>query len=264
MKTRVVPALACVAALALASAADAQLVRSGTGDLGAGAAVDAFRLDLGGVNNGVTPGSQGGGRREISWDGGGAAAPPAFFGTPMTNFANRGSVFTTPGPGFEISGQPFERFGDLNPTYPTIFQTFSDPRLFAPLGSNVLDVIFTIPGSTTDTALTRGFGAIFTDVDLSGQTSLEFLDASGGSLGTFFVPALDEGLSFLGVSFVEAIVSRVRITLGDTALGPNDSSLADVVALDDFIYGEPVAQVDEPATLALIAIATLLALRRKA
>ena len=41
--------------------------------------------------------------------------------------------------GFEISGQPSPEFGEINATYPAIFQTFSAPRLFSPLGTNVMD-----------------------------------------------------------------------------------------------------------------------------
>ena len=49
-----------------------------------------------------------------------------------------------------------------------------------------------------------------------------------------------ETFSFLGVDFQANIVSRVRITNGNVALGPNDAPpTTDVVAMDDFIYGEP-------------------------
>jgi hypothetical protein len=55
-------------------------------------------------------------------------------------------------------------------------------------------------------------------------------------------------LSFLGVKFGSAIVSRVRITLGTGALGAgiNDVSNGgqrDLVVMDDFIYGEPQPQL---------------------
>jgi len=98
--------------------------------------VDAFRNVLGN-NNGNTFLQQPGGRREINWDGGGAAAPATTFPSPMTTFNSgaltRGGVFTTPGAGFEISGQPNPEFGDLNPSYPGIFAPFSAPRLFTRL-----------------------------------------------------------------------------------------------------------------------------------
>jgi len=134
-----------------------------------------------------------------------------------------------------------------------LFQTFSPQRLFTALGSNVLDVNFFVPGTTTP-ALTRGFGSVFTDVDLASTTSLQFFDASNTSLGTFFVPAgtvASESLSFLGVDFGSNIVSRVRITSGNAALGPNEGAL-DLVVMDDFLFGEPVAAVPEASTLTLL------------
>src|SRR6266487_4317018 len=103
--------------------------------------VDAFRIGVssGGVNNGNTVGSLLDGRREINWDGGGAAANATQFTSPMNTFnaggTTRGLVSTTAGT-FEISGAPAPEFGEINATYPGIFQSFSAPRLFSPLGSN--------------------------------------------------------------------------------------------------------------------------------
>jgi hypothetical protein len=113
-----------VVGLIIAAPAAAQpIVREAAGGTPAAIqlAVDAFRADLGGVNNGSTPGSQPGGRREINWDGGGAAVPPTLDPSPMTRFSNRGAVFTTPGTGFEISGAPTPNFGEINPTYTALF-----------------------------------------------------------------------------------------------------------------------------------------------
>jgi len=241
------------------------------------ATVDQFRADLGDPNNGNTPGPLSGGRREINWDGGGDAAPAATFPTPMETFntapVTRGGVFTTPGTGFEISGQPSPEFGDINPTYPEIFGTFSSPRLFTALGSNTTDVLFFIPGTDTR-ALTTGFGAVFTDVDLVDSTMLEFFDQNGNLLFSDFVEAgtvADESLSFLGVSFTEgAVLDRVRITSGNAVLGSgtNDDPGAgiDLVVMDDFLYGEPQEAQPEPpqavpeppaATLLLVALLPL-------
>lgn len=47
------------------------------------------------------------------------------------------------------------------------------------------------------------------------------------------------GLSFLGVVLPEPIVFRVQIRYGMAELGPSDSAEADVVVMDNFIYGEP-------------------------
>jgi hypothetical protein len=242
------------------------LTRSGTGADAAAiqAIVDQYRADLGDPNNGATPGTQPGGRREISWDGGGAAAPVATFPSPMETFAARGSVFTTPGTGFSISGQPTPEFGNINPTYPDIFTAFSSPRLFAPLGSNITDVFFSVPGTTVLGAKTRGFGAVFTDVDDPSTTTMDFYDTSDNLIESFTVSAFNNGLSFLGVSFDNPIIARVRITTGNSALGPNDGSGVDVVAMDDFIYAEPTT-IPEPSTLSLLAAGALsiLAFRRR-
>jgi hypothetical protein len=213
--------------------------------------VDQFRADLGNPNNGNTPGPLPGGRREINWDGGGSATTPA--GTPFAGFqVTRGALFTTPGAGFVQAPPSGLAMTFANPSYETIFQTFSPLRVFAVVGSNVMDVTFSIPGFPGEQALTSGFGAVFTDVDLANTTSLEFFDINNLSLGIFFVPTADNGLSFLGASFGQPIISRVRITLGNTALGPNDGNLVDVVAMDDFIHGEPQTPVPEPATLILL------------
>ncbi|MGI9165918.1 MAG: PEP-CTERM sorting domain-containing protein [Pyrinomonadaceae bacterium] len=117
--------------------------------------------------------------------------------------------------------------------------------------SYILDVSFFVPGSATP-AFVSGFGSVFTDVDLVGVTSIQFFDTNNVSLGTFNVAPFNNGLSFLGVFFnAGERVGRVRITSGNTALGPNDSTGTDVVVMDDFIYSEP-ANVPEPATLVLL------------
>lgn len=212
--------------------------------------VDAFRTALG-INNGNAVGAQGGGRREINWDGGGGGAPATTFANPMETFAFRGNVFTTPGAGFEISGQPTPEFGDLNPTYPDIFQPFSAPRIFAPLGGNITDVRINVPGNADGEAVTNAFGVVFLDVDFADTTSIEFFDRSGATLGLFNAQVADNGLSFLGVVFDDAVVAAARIVTGNAALGPNDGAGVDVVAMDDFIFGEPVA-VPEPTAWVLM------------
>jgi hypothetical protein len=212
--------------------------------------VDQFRGDLGGNINGVG-GTFTSGRREINWDG-----VPDTFSAPNNlpaNFFNvnspRGVIFSTPGSGFQVSaksGNPTVtalRFGNINPNYLSDFQTFSPERLFTALGSTVTDVVFFVPGTTLQ-AFTSGFGVVFTDVDNSTSTTLQFFDQTGNTLGTFAVPpgvSASQNLSFLGVSFnAGERVARVRITSGNAPLGPFDAPPGtDVVAMDDFIYGEP-------------------------
>jgi hypothetical protein len=218
---------------------------SGTTAASIQAPVDTFRAALGSLNPNVA-GSFGTGRREINWDG-----VPDAFAAPNAlpaNFFNanspRGVVFSTPGTGFQVSANagvaPVE-FGNIDPSYPAFFAPFSAQRLFTALGSTVLDVTFFVPGSPTP-ALVRGFGSVFSDVDVADTTSIEFFDASNASLGKFFVPAIagSETFSFLGADFQSNIVSRVRITNGNKVLAAGTTS-EDLVVMDDFIYGEPVA-----------------------
>ena len=70
---------------------------------------------------------------------------------------------------------------------------------------------------------------------------MRFFDANGRQLANVEVPASrgDASLSFLGVLFDTPRVASVRISAGNIAPGPNDSSRRDVVMMDDFIYGEP-------------------------
>ncbi len=240
-----------------ARSAHAQVtVRSGTGANAAAITPtrDQFRVDLGGGTTAAANGSYGGLRREINWDGVPAALsapnnlPADFFNTNSP----RGLVLVpgSGGAGFQVSGgsadagvgQPAPvNFGNLNATYTANFQTFSAQRLVTALGNNVYDVIFFLPGTNTS-AQVIGFGMMFTDVDVPGATALQFFDINDVSLAFVAAPALDGGLSFLGgfVSDGQAPIARVRVTLGNTAIGPNDNNASsDIVVADDFIYSEP-------------------------
>jgi len=213
--------------------------------------IDAYRAILGGSDNGGTPGGQAGGRREINWDAvpDEQAAPnflPADFLNAPSAPRARGAVFTTPGDGVQVSADAQNatdtvvRFGNIDLSYEDQFETFSPERLFSPIGSNVVDVTFFVAGTTTP-AVTRGFGAVYTDVDRPNDSSFEYFDADGDSLGQFFVPPNDRGLSFLGVAFDDPIVARVRIVYGNDVLGLPEQGDRDVAVMDDFIYGEPQA-----------------------
>ena len=239
------------------------------------ATVDAFRAALGAPNNGNAPGLPSG-RREINWDGGGVTTT-AIAASIFSGFENtRGAEFVTPGVGFAQAPPSGGVDGGLaalfaNATYGATFFTFSPQRLFVPIGSNVTDVSFSIPGTNGGTpAVISGFGAVFTDVDIAGATTLQFFDPLNASLGTFSVPTAlvsSGGLSFLGVLFnAGEAVARVRITTGNAALGPNDGPATDVVAMDDFLYSEPAAvppPVPEPATIALGGLAGVAAAARR-
>jgi hypothetical protein len=157
------------------SAWGAQVVRSGSGANVAGitAIRDTFRTDLGGGNvagaNGLFSDATGA-RREINWDGvPDARSDPNALPADFFNVTSpRGAVFSTPGSGFLVSataasGTPV-RFGTLQANYPNDFAAFSAERLFTATGSNVMDVNFFLPGTTTP-ATVSGVGAIVSDVD---------------------------------------------------------------------------------------------------
>ena len=223
--------------------------------------VNAFRGALGDPVNGNATTELPIGRREINWDG----AAPTDVTTPPVNpfnvFLNtRGAQFTTPGIGLSQAppaGGPQGGLAALfgNPTYGTAFSAFSPLRLFTPVGSNVTNTLFFVPGSNGNVrAVVSGFGAIFTDVDQpdgsgpgkkrgnrGASTLVEFFGADGRLLFSSFVPASpgDAGFSFLAIKFNDARIASVRITAGNVAPGPDDDATNDVVMMDDFIYGEP-------------------------
>src|SRR3989475_8730620 len=129
--------------------------------------VDAFRAALGNLNNGNAPGPLATGRREINWDGGGANNTTDVPVTPFNVFLNtRGGQFTTPGTGLSQappSGGPQGGLAGLfhNATYGAIFSTFSALRLFTPVGSNITEALFFIPGTNGgEPAAVSGFGAV--------------------------------------------------------------------------------------------------------
>jgi hypothetical protein len=246
-------ALAAIAAAPVATSAPSsepkvkKIVR-GSGDIGP--TVRRFRALLG-PDNGGAPGGKANGRRELNWDGvpDGFASPNAFpsaFFNARTAPRARGAVLTTPGAGLRVSadadnpdGAP-ALFADINPTYAGEFATFSPERLFSPVGSNVANLTFRVPG-TRRRAVVRGFGAVYTGIDRRENTAFEYFDRAGDSLGRFAVPVGRDRLSFLGVVFTRAVIARVRIEYGSGPLGPDDGAAVDAAVMDDFIYGEPVA-----------------------
>jgi hypothetical protein len=219
--------------------------------------IDGFR-NMFGANNGAAapPQPLPGGRREINWDGGGSTATTVS-PTPLDNFlVGRGARFTTTGSGFVQA--PATGLADVfqNQSYATIFKTFSPVRLFSPIESNVTDVLFFVPGGGEVRAATRGFGAVFSDVDLPdgsndptprqgirrSSTLIECFDVDGELIFSSFAPATpgDGNMSFFGIILKEARIARVRITVGAIP-GKDDSPKRDAVMMDDFIYGEPQA-----------------------
>jgi hypothetical protein len=233
--------------------------------------VAAFQAALGDPNNGNDPGPLAGGRREINWDGGGnnpATAVNAL--QPFNVFLNtRGAQFTTPGAGGFVQAPPgpvmggdggFELvFG--NPTLGETFGVFSELRLFSPIGSNITDGLFFIPGTAgAQPAVVSGFGAIFTDVDRADSTSIEFFDINNNLLfgGSQLVPqgsVPDKSFSFLGaIGDAGEQIFRVRITSGNTPIAASFAGEVDIVAMDDFLFSEPQGVPESGAGIGLIGL----------
>lgn len=216
-------------------------------------AIDQFRVDLGGVNNGVG-GSFSSGRREINWDGvtdsfsEPNALPFNFFninsprGVVFHSIANIGGNHQFRVSAGAASGTAV-RFANIDASYSTIFQTFSSEKLFQARFANEIEILFMIPGTNTP-ATVSGFGAVFCDVD-SSNTFIEYYDKGGNKISGSSLNVANNGLTFLGTSFnAGERVAKVIIRLGNANLQSGNVDVTggvDVVAMDDFVYGEPRA-----------------------
>jgi hypothetical protein len=227
---------------------------------------DAFREAVGGGTGAGANGSFGDVRREINWDNVPAAsADPNLLAADFFNvMSQRGVVLGTPGTGFLVSANA----GGPTPTlfgFPNDLQTFSPQKLFTAVNSNVTDVNFFVPGTTTP-ATTNAFGVIFTDLEVAGATKVEFFDPANALIfSRDGLAAGNQGLTFVGgVANAGERIGRVRITSGLNTIvsnGVQGNQVDDLVVMDDFLYGEPVA-VPEPGAAASIALALCGLLRR--
>jgi hypothetical protein len=252
--TLIAGAVVAASLVAAVPASAAPLVRQATGANAAAitATNAAFEEEVGTVNCPAMSGC-----RRIVWDGvPDVRSDPAFM--PEGQFRGAGALFTTPGTGVQVSaddnsadGPPFDDpdqidFSGINATYLGQFQAFSPQRLFTSIGSNLIDTRFVVAGTDTP-ADTNAFGVVFSDVDVAGPTTMQYFAPDGSSLGTFTVPATPgpETFSFLGVIFdAGERIARVRITQGNAALAATaNEPPADLVVTDNFVLGEPLAQV---------------------
>lgn len=260
LRVRRAGTVAACAIAALASAAGAGVTPfTAAGATAADVLVDldAFRAGLGGLNANL-PGSVGGGRREINWDGvpDGSAAPnffPGDFFNAATPGRARGALCITDGDHLEVSARtpnPTDtplNFGNIDPSYEAIFQPFTPQRLFTAVGSTETEVHFFVPGTITVPAAVKGFGVIFNGVEVAGAASIECYDADGVLIAEVAAPISGpSGFSFVGAIMTgpERIAS-VLIRSGTLAplAGNVDAPWAgaDIVVMDDFIYGEPIS-----------------------
>jgi hypothetical protein len=254
----------------------AQSIFSGAGANTINARND-FRTAIGGVNNGAgvpaTPDAlKGVGRREISWDGvrldgtdfGGNSTIIDLgktVGIPEIRFQNTGNLYSDV---FAVSG---DGFASVNPSIAGQFNAFSGRNTFAAINGNTIDLSFVLasgPGTTPIAAGSRGFGAIFSDVELANTSSIELFNGFN-SLGTYYVePGANGEFGFLGILFDTPVITSVRLTLGNASLfnfngssftpgGPeNIAGGIDLAVTDDFIFAEPTAAVPEPSTYAML------------
>jgi hypothetical protein len=258
-----------IGSLCVGAAWSAPIVFSGSG-ASATTALDAFRNAIGGVKNSAAA-PQVGGRREINWDGvkmdGTDVGPNTVVVDPdktviidVDRFKGQGTLFADP---YAVSG---DGFTSVNPASAGQFPAFSPNNTFVMQDPNsgqfddrFIGESFNLAG--TDTAAgTRGFGAIFLDVEDAASSSIEYFgrDANGNqvSLGTFGVPVGADGEpQFLAVLFDQAVVTDVNLTVGTNALfnfdgttfqsfgAENLAQEIDLVATDDFIFAEPTEAV---------------------
>ena len=228
--------------------------------------VDSFRAFLGPLNPNLPQNGPATGRREINWDGvpDSLADPnqlPGDFFNGSTPGRARGIAFTTPGSGFEVSAN-----AGIEPiafSHSEDFKAFSAQRMFRAVDSTILDVYFFDPADQVTRATTRGFGAVFNDVDVFGSSSLSFFDADDNLLFTQNVlESVSGGMSFLGVGFSDSVIARVRIVAGNIlippAAGPFEVDDQDGVVMDDFVFGEQ-APLTVPIPSAILLYGTILA-----
>lgn len=235
---------------------------------------DAFRGGIGGGTTAGANGDFGGLRREINWDGvpAGSSDPNFLSGSFFNTTSPRGLVMSTPGTGFLVSSDA----GGISPVlfgFSNDFQAFSAQKIFTAVNSNVVDLNFFVPGTTT-VATTTAFGLIFTDVEVAGSTSLQFFDLNNNLIfSRNALVAGNQGLTFLGgIANSGEQIGRVRITSGSNTIVSNGvlgNPTSDIVAMDDFIYAAPAAAVSSvpdagPGNLWFaFAVAALVGLRRR-
>jgi hypothetical protein len=242
----------------------------GTSQPSAATALQRFEAAIGGVNNRATPAPQGSGFRTINWDGvrtdgtDAAAGPNSTVvigsrtvGIPLDRFQTNGVFF---GAVYAVSGDGFTQ---VNPSVGSatnppngLFPAFSAPNTFAMFNDNGIDFKFVVPSpdnSTIVSAATRGFGAIFINVELANTTTIQYFNGNN-LLDTESAPVGGKSNAvFVGALFRDQIVTRVVLTLGTDVIfsfdgttmrpGPvaDDGVNHNLVVTDDWAFPEPAA-----------------------
>lgn len=211
-------------------------------------AVTSFKAALG--NNNTTTGVTGG-RREINWDGVPDSfalndIPLDFFnptGTGAVVQRQRGFVYDKEG-SFRVSSAGFS---ELKTAAIADVQAFSGAKTFANVSAALWPAAFRVAGQNTLAAV-KSVGVVFVGVDLANTSYIE-LFSGAKSLGKFFAEPYNASgkHSFVGVSFSNNIITSFTIMHGNGVIESTDKDISnggdkDLVALDDIIFSEPVAQ----------------------
>lgn len=217
-------------------------------------AIASYRAGLGGEDNGNTAGPLRYGHRSINWD---APAVPFYMpGDFFKTVVTRGAEFRTAGETFAVSnpsstdpsGIKDNRFSSFNYRFPFRFTTFSAPRLFTSVKSNVFKAFFSIPAKNHKAAVS-GFGAIFTNVRVPRRTAISYYDKNDCLIATVYAKPEPRGLSFVGIIVTEknykpvkSAIASVKVSLGTAVISKKFSwwpHWRNFVVVDDLIYGEP-------------------------
>ena len=211
-------------------------------------ALEQFRHMLGDSLN-TKPNADPTGRREVNWDAvpagltNNANFPFDFFNStdPDAPAGRKRGLLLLPASDFRVDSS---NFSEIDANYVKQFQAFSPKRTFISLGTNITMVSFRVPGSSVD-ATVKGFGVIFSDVDVDFNTTVEYFNGNK-SLGVFSAPKRSDpaGFSFVGVFFPNDLITSVKITAGNGSLAQglkdvSDGGYKDLVVMDDFLYSEP-------------------------
>jgi hypothetical protein len=237
--------VACMAGCKKDSAEKDTIVITANGNITS--RLDEFRQLLGPTLN-TTPGATGG-HREINWE----IVPDSLLGKILPNdFFN--PVGDDPALAVRQKGLVYDgtstfmvtnnNFATINTEASTEFSAFSGNRTFANVSNSLWPVDPQVPGKNR-AATVKGFGVVFSDVDVANSTFIEFFNEHK-SLGKFFAPVHNSAssFSFVGVYFKKEKVTRIQVghdgflTQGGKDI--SDGGSKDFVILDDFLFDEPV------------------------
>jgi len=223
------------------------------------AAIAAFEAASGGANTAGGPPAAAG-FRTINWDG--VKLNTTDFpgtrvivlnkvvGIPVNRFASRGATFAEV---YAVSGDDFV---SVNPAMSGQFSPFSPNNTFAMFNETSIEMSFNLPGDPLTPAAVRGFGVVFLDVESPNTSGIQFFHGKT-SLSHVFAPVASGQPSFVGVLFDTPQVTNVEIIPGTAAIfsfngttvttgPPENLPTTDLAVTDDFVYSEPVANLQAP------------------